>query len=75
MSINYEKNTEQRRWDYDKNQQCASKAKAELDDDTASGTNVGFVKKRDGTGFFTAAKTKVFMVRQAKKKAILFQKV
>ena len=37
LSVNYDKNTNQQRGDYDKNQQRASKAKAALDDDTASG--------------------------------------
>ena len=68
LSVNHEKNTDQRRRDYDKNQHCASKAKAELDDDTASGGNASLVKKRDGTGYYTAAKTKAFKERQAKKK-------
>ena len=63
LSVNYDKNTDQRRGDYEKNQQPVSKAKAKLDDDTASGANVGLVKKRDGTGFYTTAETKAYKER------------
>ena len=69
LSINYEKNTDQRRKDYDKNQQRASKSKAEQDNDTVLGENLGLVKKRDGTGFYSAAETKAYKERQAKTKA------
>ena len=74
LSINYEENSDQRRGDYNKNQQRASKAKAKLDDDTASGANVVLVKKRDGTEFYTATETKAFKERQDKKKLVKKQK-
>ena len=65
LSVNYEKNTDQWRGDYDKNQQRVSKAKADLDNDTALGANVGLVKKHDGTRFYLAAETKTYKERQA----------
>ena len=52
-----------------KNKQKALKAKVQDEADAASDASHGFVKKRDSTRYSTAAETKAFEERQAKKKA------
>ena len=69
LSVRYNKETDQRCSNYKKNKQKALKAKGQDDADTASGTNEGLVKKRDGTGYYTVAEINGFKERQAKKKA------
>ena len=69
LKVKYDKETDQRRTDYDKNQQRALRTQGEVDADTSSRANKGLVKKSDGTGYYSAAETKGFNERQAKKKA------
>ena len=69
ISVKNNKETDQRRTDYERSQQRALRTQRQDDDDDASGANKGLVKKGDGTRFYTAAKTKGYKERQAKKKA------
>ena len=73
LSIKYTEQEDQRCFDYEKKKkkkkQRASKFKTQDEADTVLDANHGLVKKRGGTGYYTAVKTKAFKERQAKKRA------
>ena len=56
LNVKYTKEVDQCRTDYKKNKQRASKAKVQDEADAVLDTNHGLVKKRDGTGHYTATK-------------------
>ena len=68
LKVRYDKNTDQRRTNYERNQQQALRNQGQDDANTASGANEGLVKKGDGTGYYTAKQTKQFKERMKKKK-------